>query len=70
MKHIFLLISFTMLPELALAHGDHGYTVLSNVQHVLSHLEHFWPLVVALVIVIAMFKRPLGHLLKKFWIKD
>lgn len=70
MKHLIPLITFTLLPELAFAHGDHGYTVLSNVEHVLSQPEHFWPLLVALVVVIAMFRRPLGDLLKKLWIKD
>lgn len=57
MNRLVLLLG-TLYPALALAHEEHGATLLENVSHVLSSPLHAWPLTTAilLVAIIGWFK--------------
>tara|TARA_R110002095_G_scaffold19039_3_gene21795 strand:- start:2112 stop:2336 length:225 start_codon:yes stop_codon:yes gene_type:complete len=57
MNKLVLLLG-TLFPVLALAHEEHGATLLDNVWHVLASPLHSWPLtlIIILVAVIGVFK--------------
>lgn len=69
MKHIITLTFLATLPGLALAHGDGGHTIMSNLGHVLSNPEHLWPLAVFAVVVVTVKRMP-QRLLNKLKIKS
>lgn len=69
MKHIITLTLLATLPGLALAHGDAGHTIMSNLGHMLSNPEHLWPLAV-FAVVVATVKRMPRRLLNKLKIKS
>jgi hypothetical protein len=57
MNKLVLLLA-TLFPSLALAHEEHGVTLLDNVWHVLASPLHAWPLtaIIILIAVIGFFK--------------
>lgn len=54
MKQIVTLSLLFTLPGLTLAHGDAGHTIMANLQHNLSSVEHLWPVAAAIILVAAV----------------
>jgi hypothetical protein len=50
MNKLILSIS-ALFPTIALAHEEHGPTLMENLWHVFTNLEHVWPLTIAVVLV-------------------
>ena len=64
MKRVLTLVTLSGLPGLALAHGDHGASIMSSLTHILGDAWHLLPLVaVGLLILVA--KKPLARVLSK-----
>lgn len=69
MKHIITLTLLATLPGLAMAHGNDGHSIMTNLQHILSSPEHLWPLAVFAVVVVTVKRMP-RRLLGKLKIKS
>lgn len=64
MKRILSLASLTALPGLALAHGDHGDSVMSSLAHIFSDAWHLLP-ILAVVLLLVVAKGPLTRQLSR-----
>lgn len=64
MKRLTAITTLSILPGLALAHGDAGHGFMANLEHILTSADHLWPLAVV-AIVAAVVKRPMQRLLKQ-----
>ena len=69
MKSLSIFMILAMIPTLVFAHGDHGNSFFTGIEHVMSNPVHFWPLIIALGLLLVALRRPLGQLVKKLRIK-
>lgn len=54
----FILSIASLSPTLALAHDEHGSSLMQNINHILANPEHMWPLsiIAALAVVVTVMK--------------